>query len=304
MVPYPETAEFLAWRRYVQGYAALFLGENASAPPPLAEAVPAGTPPRVVLCSPHPDDELLTGLLPLRLQQEAGAEIINLAITLGSNPARWQERLAELRRACAVVGFGVRLAQEPAGFAGVSALARGLDPAGWQAKVEALAALLAEMCPNLLLFPHAADHHPTHIGTHFLALAAALRYSREGGADLLVVETGYWQPHPAANLLVGATVEQVALLVNALTEHQGEMARYPYHRALPPRMIDTVRRAGELMTGYGRLPPALVFGEAYRMGTIRDGIWHPGNGALVVSAAEPLTWERLTAAIAVPTPRC
>lgn len=304
MARYPETPEFAAWHHYVRGFAELFSGGSITAPPPLAPVARAGTPRRVVLCSPHPDDELLTGLLPLRLQQEAGAMVTNLAVTLGSNPGRRQERLAELCRACGMAGFSVRLAAEPEGFSNISALARGLDPAGWQAEVEALAALLAEVRPDLLLFPHATDHHPTHIGTHFLALAAALRYSRANGVDLLVAETGYWQPHPAPNLLVGATVEQVALLVTGLAEHRGEMARYPYHRALPPRMIDTVRRCSELVQGYGTPASGMLFGEAYRLAAIRHGILVPGTGALTLTPAEPLAWERLAAMVAASTPRC
>ncbi|MEW6595123.1 MAG: PIG-L family deacetylase [Thermodesulfobacteriota bacterium] len=258
----------------------------------------------MVLCSPHPDDELLTGLLPLRLKEEAGAEVTNIAITLGSNPERRQERLAELRDACGMVGFGVRLAPEPEGFSDVSALARGIDPTGWQAKVETLAALLAELQPDLLILPHAQDSHPTHIGTHFLAKAAALDYSRATGAALLIAETGYWQPQPNPNLLVGASVEQVALLATALAKHRGEMVRYPYHRALPPRMIDAVRRSNELLQGYGSAPSGLLFGEAYRLAVVRQGAWRPGGGALVAlvaPAGEPITLERLAA---VASPRC
>lgn len=302
MARYPETPEFAQWQRYVQGYADLFSGETVTASAILQATAPA-TPSKVVLCSPHPDDELLTGLLPLRLKEEAGAEVTDLAITLGSDPARRSERLAELRRACGVVGFGVRLAQEPEGFSHLSAVARGLDPAGWQRKIETLAALLADLQPDLLLFPHAADNHPTHIGTHFLTLAAALKYSRESGATVLVAETGYWQPQPAPNLLIGATVAQVARLVTALAEHRGEMTRYPYHRALPPRMIDTVRRCGELVRGYGSAGIGLLFGEAYTLSAMCQGVWRPGVGSLVVSATEPVTLEGLKT-VASSTPRC
>lgn len=297
---YPETPEFAGWLRFVQGYAELFLGGTLPAPPP-PPSVPFSSPPRVVLCSPHPDDELLTGLLPLRLKEESGAEVVNLAITLGSDPGRRRERLAELERACGVAGFSLRLAREPEGFSDITATARGLEPAGWQAKVESVAAHLAELRPDLLLFPHAGDSHPTHIGTHFLALAAALLHCRTSGADLLVVETGYWQPHPSPNLLVGATVEEVALLVTALAEHRGEMARAPYHRALPPRMLDAVRRAGELLHGYGSAAQGFLFGEAYALSAIRRGVWQPGGGTLAVPAGEPVTLERLAGAA---NPRC
>jgi LmbE family N-acetylglucosaminyl deacetylase len=286
----------------VQGYAELFLGEAAISGAGAALAVPPAVPPRVVLCSPHPDDEALTGLLPLRLKEENDAQVVNLAMTLGSNPARRAERRAELLRACGVLGFGVRVAREPEGFPAVSALARGREPARWQSQVADLTALFADLRPELLLFPHAADSHPTHIGTHFLALAAALGYSRATGASFLVAETEYWHPNPAPNLLVGATVEQVALLLTALAEHRGEMARYPYHRAMPPRMLDTVRRCSELVQGYGSVPPPLVFGEAYALSAIRQGVWQRGSGALMVVPTEALTMERLASAFAMP--RC
>lgn len=306
MISYPDTPEFAAWQRYVQGYAELFAGGAATPGEGATPAVIPAVPPRVVLCSPHPDDEALTGLLPLRLMQEAGAQVTNLAITLGSNPERRAERRAELLRACGVLGFGVRVAREPEGFPTVSALDRGREPVLWQAQVDDLAALFAEMQPDLLLFPHAADQHPTHIGTHFLALAAALSYSRTTGATLLVAETEYWQPHPAPNLLVGATVEQVALLLTALAEHRGEMARHPYHRLMPPRMMDTVRRCGELVQGYGNARPSLLFGEAYAFSGIRQGVWQPGSGSLVGVPTEALTMARLELAMAEPsaTLRC
>jgi len=47
---------------------------------------------KVLLFSPHPDDECVTGLLPLRLMREAGRQIINVPITFGSNKER-QSRL-------------------------------------------------------------------------------------------------------------------------------------------------------------------------------------------------------------------
>jgi hypothetical protein len=45
--------------------------------PRRAPAAPGA--PVALLFSPHPDDEVLTGLLPLRLQREAGARVVNVA---------------------------------------------------------------------------------------------------------------------------------------------------------------------------------------------------------------------------------
>ena len=58
-----------------------------------------GPPLKVVVCSPHPDDESLVGALPLRLLRECGAKVTNCAITLGSNAAQRERRLRELKAA-------------------------------------------------------------------------------------------------------------------------------------------------------------------------------------------------------------
>ena len=47
---------------------------------------------KVLLFSPHPDDECIIGGLALRLQREAGARVVNVAVTQGSNKARQAAR--------------------------------------------------------------------------------------------------------------------------------------------------------------------------------------------------------------------
>ena len=73
------------------------------------------------------------------------------------------------------------------------------------------------------------------------------------------------------NLLVGANAEHVARLVTALTQHRGEMSRLPYHLHLPARMMDNVRRGGELIMGYGTPDVGFQFGELYRLSCIKSG---------------------------------
>ena len=55
---------------------------------------------KVLLFSPHPDDECITGLLPLRLMRETGRQIINIPVTFGSNVQRQAARASELENAC------------------------------------------------------------------------------------------------------------------------------------------------------------------------------------------------------------
>ena len=61
----------------------------------------------VLLFSPHPDDECITGTLPLRLMREAGKRIVNVPVTFGSRKERRAERAAELEKACAFLGWEV-----------------------------------------------------------------------------------------------------------------------------------------------------------------------------------------------------
>ena len=44
--------------------------------------------PKVLIFSPHPDDEVIIGGLALRLMREAKWNVINVAVTQGSNKAR------------------------------------------------------------------------------------------------------------------------------------------------------------------------------------------------------------------------
>ena len=72
------------------------------------EATPQRTP-HVLVFAPHPDDECIVGALPLRLRQEAGWRVTNIAVTLGSKQDRRAERWTELGAACDVLGFDLRL---------------------------------------------------------------------------------------------------------------------------------------------------------------------------------------------------
>lgn len=62
---------------------------------------------KVLLFSPHPDDECITGLLALRLAREAGRQVVNVPVTFGSKVERQTERAAELVDACAYLGWSI-----------------------------------------------------------------------------------------------------------------------------------------------------------------------------------------------------
>src|SRR4026208_1157300 len=63
--------------------------------------------PKALIFSPHPDDEVIIGALPLRLRRELGWNVLNVAVTQGSNTVRRGERWKELQGCCEYIGFGL-----------------------------------------------------------------------------------------------------------------------------------------------------------------------------------------------------
>src|SRR5262245_50708422 len=63
--------------------------------------------PTALIFSPHPDDEVIIGALPLRLLRQSKWNVVNVAVTQGSNKERQSERLAELKACCDHIGFGL-----------------------------------------------------------------------------------------------------------------------------------------------------------------------------------------------------
>src|SRR5258706_5858649 len=61
--------------------------------------------PRALIFSPHPDDEVIIGALPLRLLRELRWNVINVAVTHGSSKARHAERWRELESCCHYIRF-------------------------------------------------------------------------------------------------------------------------------------------------------------------------------------------------------
>jgi len=253
--------------------------------PPAPHVTLAPDAPRVLVFAPHPDDECIVGGLPLRLLREARMRVIDVAVTQGSNKQRQAGRLAELRAACAFLGFELHTTA-PGGLERVTPLTREKDPAHWQACVEVIAGIIAREKPALVFLPHEDDWNGTHIGTHHLVMDALLR---PGSAlDCHVVETEYWRAMAAPNLMVESSVEDVADLVAATACHVGEVRRNPYHLSLPAWLQDNVRRGGELVGGQGGAAPDYTFATLYRVRRLRDGRLAPAweGGRLLSQTVE------------------
>ncbi len=201
---------------------------------------------KVLLFSPHPDDECITGLLPLRLDRELGRQIINIPITLGSNPERQAERALELAEACAYLGWEVDRGREDN---------QSLTP-------DELVSILTHHQPEAIFFPHENDWNTRHIETHEKVFLALSRMPPD--FSCLLFETEYWGAMSNPNLMVAGDASLVAELVAATSLHEVEVQRNPYHLSLPFWMHDNVRRGSELVCGQGKTAPELTFATLYR----------------------------------------
>lgn len=255
-----------------------------SSPPP-SHPPHASNAPRVLIFSPHPDDEVVIGGIALRLMRESGWRVVNVAVTLGSRKERQLERLAELRRCCGFIGFEL-LTAAPRGLEGIRRGAREQQPDLWLRAVESVSAILREQRPQAILFPHAQDWNSTHEGVHALVCDALRQQAAE--FSCITVETEFWGAMASPNLMVEITADQLADLITALTFHVGEVRRNPYHLTLPAWMIDNVRRGAELVGGQGGASPDFLYATLYRLRRWTQDSWEPlwsGGRTLPTSVA-------------------
>jgi LmbE family N-acetylglucosaminyl deacetylase len=218
--------------------------------------------PRVLIFSPHPDDEVVVGGLALRLLRKSKWNVINVAVTQGSKKERQAERFAELQACCDCLGFRL-LPTAPNGLERVNLQTREHEPVFWAESVKVIANILSQHQPRVIFLPHEDDYNSTHVGTHFLVMDA-LRTVSPGFAGY-TVETEFWRPMASPNLMVEVSLQELEDLVTALTFHVGEVRRNPYHLSLPAWMVDNVRRGSELIGGQGAAAPEFTFATLYRV---------------------------------------
>ncbi|MEA2011646.1 MAG: PIG-L family deacetylase [Verrucomicrobiota bacterium] len=218
--------------------------------------------PKVLIFAPHPDDECIIGLLPLRLMRECGMDVLDVPITLGSAVDRQKGRFAELSNACNYLGFGIL---EPRGGSldKINFTSRNNDKKHWNECVEKICELLKENNPKAIFFPHGDDWNSTHIGTHYLIMDALSKMSEE--FKCFIVETEFWAAMSDPNIMVEATAENLGILMTATSFHVEEVKRNPYHVRLPGYMQDNVRRGGELVGGQGGQVADFSFAELYKI---------------------------------------
>ena len=240
--------------------------------------------PKVVILSPHPDDECVMGALALRLKRETGSAVVNIPITFGSNPARKVQRKEELANACKWIGFEIH-DLEDGGLEKITPEARLQDTKHWEQAVSKLTRAIEQIEPDILFFPNATDWNRTHLGVHLLTHDSL---NQIGSASITLIETEFWGQIKEPNLLVESSFEEVGDLVAALSHHKGEVRRNPFHLHLPSWMQDNVRRGAEVVGGQGGNAPDFDFATLYRVSRMEKGkIYLPWEGGRLLSKTKP-----------------
>ncbi len=259
------------YSKFVGDFAKL-LNEGQSLPqgnlPTLPRPAIANDADKVLIFSPHPDDEVIIGGLPLRLLRELKMNVVNVAVTQGSNKSRQPERWKELSACCDYIGFGLIQTRE-GGLEGINLKTRTSDAAAWTQSVKCIAAILRREQPRIIFFPHEDDWNSSHIGTHQLVIDALLQLGED--FSCFTVETEFWGAMDSPNLMIESSERDVTDLISALSFHAGEVRRNPYHLRMPAWLMDNVRRGGELVGGQGAAVPDFLFATLYRVGEWRRG---------------------------------
>ncbi len=220
----------------------------------------------VLHLSPHPDDELIGSPATLMALRDAGWRVVNLACGLG-RPDQRARREAELREACGLAGFELRL-----------------PPPAWDERDRAVTAedltrlvaeAVGEIVPAVVVSPGPGDRHPAH---EAVARAARDAVREMGPAAPRWWTWALWGPPPEPTFATRFDEERLEEILAALSAHRGELERNDYRRLVHGRAEACACLAPELLFGFGSAaepgpPYAELLSEAVPVG----GRWRPGR---------------------------
>lgn len=203
----------------------------------MAFSLSAGT--RLLVVSPHPDDEsIATGEL-IQQVKHAGGDVSIVLLTHGDNnpwPQRWMERRARIgpddrrrwgeRRRGEVGKALAQLGVEPSRLVSLGWPDMGLTARLRDDLEDSLALLLASLDavrPNLVALPSLDDHHPDHGAAHVLTRLALARW-QGGSPELLAYLIHGHESDVTARVKLDSSVQWHANKMAALACHESQMA--------------------------------------------------------------------------------
>lgn len=225
--------------------------------------------PAALHLSPHPDDELIGAPATLMALRDAGWRVVNLACGLG-RPDQHARREAELREACRLAGFELRLPESPAALSGEG------DRVAAATVVRALiAAAIEEVEPAVVVSPSPGDRHPAH---ELVASVAREALEERGDAAPRWWMWALWGSLACPNLATAFAAPRLDEILAALSAHRGELERSDYRRLVRARAEANACLAPELLFGFGSEaepgdPLAELLTEVVRV----DGAWRLGR---------------------------
>ena len=219
--------------------------------------------------SPHPDDELVGAPATLMALRDAGYRVVNCACSLG-RPEQRERREAELREACRLAGFELRLPSHP------EVISAGDDFAAAQAGLQALASeAIADLAPDVVLSPGPHDRHRGH---EVVARAVRDALRELPGEAPPWWMWGLWGGLEMPTLATTFGVDRLEEILVALAAHEGELERRDYRRLVRARAEASALLAPELLFGFGTPVDAdAPYAELLTEVVLGDGLWCLGS---------------------------
>jgi len=228
--------------------------------------------------APHPDDELLGAPATLMALRDAGAQIVNVACSLG-RPAERDVRERELEQACKLAGFELIVPERPVSISSTEA-----DPHAAGELARLVRTQIEAREPQIVISPSPHDRHPGHE-----LVGRAVREVLSGGTTVARWWSwAIWASLPQPTLATIFDRDRLQEILQALSAHESQLDRNDYRRLLSARAEMNAALAPELLFGFGsESPTPLEYVELLTEVSLAGGEWRRGQ-ARWLDPAKPL----------------
>jgi LmbE family N-acetylglucosaminyl deacetylase len=230
----------------------------------------------VLHLAPHPDDEMLGAPATLMALRDGGYRVVNLACSLGRLDQR-ARREAELREACRLGGFELRIPERPVAMSQGEGGA--YEGAAYDALHDLAAEAIAELRPEVVVSPTPHDCHPAH---ELVGCAVRDAIRARGRSAPRWWMWALWGPLPLPTLGVAFDAARLEEILTALAMHRQELERNDYRRLVGGRAAMYASLGPELLFGFGvPAKPMPSHLELLTEVALADGRWLLGRSRLL-----------------------
>jgi LmbE family N-acetylglucosaminyl deacetylase len=179
---------------------------------------------RILVLSPHPDDDIIGCGGTIYKYHLKGAEITSVYMTDGrkGDPGYNEEELVLIRReeakkASAIIGINSLLFFDN----------RDSELTANSKTIEELSQVVRKIKPDAIFLPFLLDNHPDHIATNNIFVQAIKNYN----GDVACYGYEVWTPLSAPNCIIDIT-EHIKVKRKALEQFQNQLAQYNFIEAV------------------------------------------------------------------------